>query len=76
MIDPFDETDGTFLVLVNGEGQHSLWPSFIPIPDGWKTVHGPAPKKDCLEYVELHWTDMRETSLVQIMEQERKDRRP
>jgi MbtH protein len=74
MTDPFDDTNGEFLVLVNGEGQHSLWPFFIPIPEGWLAQHGPAPKEDCLQYVELHWTDMREASLIRQMEQERKDR--
>jgi MbtH protein len=35
MANPFDDNDGTFLVLVNAEGQHSLWPSFAPVPPGW-----------------------------------------
>ncbi|MFE7595491.1 MbtH family NRPS accessory protein, partial [Kitasatospora sp. NPDC057512] len=26
MTNPFDDQDGTFLVLVNDENQHSLWP--------------------------------------------------
>ena len=29
MSNPFDDKNATFLVLVNEEGQHSLWPSFI-----------------------------------------------
>ncbi|MGW3730031.1 MbtH family protein, partial [Streptomyces sp. NPDC000851] len=32
---PFDDADGRFLVLVNDEGQHSLWPSFADVPGGW-----------------------------------------
>lgn len=36
MTNPFDREDGVFLVLVNEQGQHSLWPSFAPVPDGWK----------------------------------------
>jgi len=31
---PFDDDDGTFFVLVNDEGQHSLWPTFAGIPAG------------------------------------------
>ena len=30
-----------FVVLVNHEGQHSLWPSALAVPDGW-TQTGPA----------------------------------
>ncbi|MBB4779522.1 hypothetical protein BJY27_000483 [Streptomyces rapamycinicus] len=35
---PFDDTEGRFLVLVNDEGQHSLWPVFAEVPGGWTTV--------------------------------------
>ena len=47
MTNPFDREDGVFLVLVNEQGQHSLWPSFAPVPDGWekslvKTLEMPA----------------------------------
>ncbi|GAB4583045.1 MbtH family protein [Nocardia sp. IFM 10818] len=60
---PFDNEDGAFLVLVNAEGQHSLWPSFAPAPAGWSTVFGADSRSSCLEYVEQHWTDMRPSSL-------------
>ena len=45
MTNPFEDPDGTYLVLVNDEGQHSLWPSFIAVPDGWRSVHGEAPAR-------------------------------
>ncbi|GIF17053.1 MbtH family protein [Actinoplanes teichomyceticus] len=65
MTNPFDNEDGSFLVLVNGEGQHSLWPAFAEVPDGWTGVHGPASRQDCLGYVEQNWTDLRPRSLVE-----------
>lgn len=49
MTNPFDDTDGTFRVLVNHENQHSLWPDFAPVPDGWRTVFGPSGHDECLE---------------------------
>jgi MbtH protein len=61
---PFDERDGSFLVLINHEQQHSLWPASIDVPAGWQTIHGPAPRQACLNYIETHWTDMRPRSLV------------
>ncbi|GAA3544193.1 mycobactin NRPS accessory protein MbtH [Amycolatopsis ultiminotia] len=65
---PFDDEDGRFFVLVNDEGQHSLWPSFAEIPAGWRQVHGEADRQSCVDYVETHWTDMRPKSLVDAME--------
>ncbi|KUO05287.1 MbtH family protein [Streptomyces sp. NPDC008086] len=67
MANPFDDDSGVFRVLVNDEGQHSLWPDFAPIPAGWSSVHGPAAREACLEYVERHWTDMRPRSLAEAM---------
>ncbi|HYB38186.1 MAG TPA: MbtH family protein [Mycobacterium sp.] len=51
-INPFDDDNGTFFVLVNDEDQHSLWPAFIDIPAGWRVVYGEASRAVCLEYVE------------------------
>ena len=67
MTNPFDDADGEFLVLVNDEEQHSLWPVFAEVPAGWRAVCGPAPRQDCLDYVEANWTDMRPRSLARAM---------
>ncbi|MDT7843438.1 MbtH family protein [Streptomyces justiciae] len=64
MSNPFENPDGTFLVLVNDEGQHSLWPSFAEVPAGWTVALGQSDRRTCLTYVEEHWTDMRPLSLV------------
>ncbi|TDQ54289.1 MbtH family protein [Actinorugispora endophytica] len=60
---PFDDAEGVFLVLVNDEDQHSLWPEFADVPEGWRTVHGPATREEALAYVNEHWTDLRPRSL-------------
>ena len=65
MNSPFDERDGSFVVLINHEQQHSLWPASIDVPAGWQTSQGPAPRQACLNYIETHWTDMRPGSLVE-----------
>ena len=69
MVNPFDDEDANFLVLVNDEGQYSLWPIFADVPGGWKTVFGEAGRKECLDYIESVWTDMRPRSLVEAMDQ-------
>ncbi|MET8232767.1 MbtH family protein [Micromonospora sp. NPDC005298] len=61
---PFEDENGEYLVLVNDENQHSLWPVDIDVPDGWRTVHGPAGRAECLSHVETHWSDIRPASLV------------
>ena len=63
MTNPFEDPEGRFHVLVNDEGQHSLWPSFADVPAGWTTRFGPDTRDACLAYVEEHWTDLRPLSL-------------
>jgi MbtH protein len=65
---PFEDKDASYYVLVNDEGQHSLWPVFAEVPAGWTIAHGQATREACLEYVNEHWTDMRPLSLVREME--------
>lgn len=64
MTNPFDNTEGTFHVVVNAEGQHSLWPSFADVPAGWQAVTGADTREFCLRYIEENWTDIRPKSLV------------
>ncbi|KFF96263.1 MULTISPECIES: MbtH family protein [Streptomyces] len=64
---PFDDANGTFHVLVNDEEQHSLWPTFTPVPAGWRVVFNDAGRQECLEYIERHWTDLRPKSLREAM---------
>lgn len=53
----------TFKVLRNEEGQHSLWPSAQPIPDGWDQVGPVGAKQDCLDWIKENWTDIAPKSL-------------
>jgi MbtH protein len=64
LTNPFDDPDGRFHVLVNDEGQHSLWPVFVPVPEGWQAVLEDDSRDACLAYVEANWTDMRPKSLI------------
>ncbi|WP_405938131.1 MbtH family protein [Streptomyces sp. NBC_00726] len=64
MANPFDNEEGTFVVLVNDEGQHSLWPSFAEVPAGWSVAHAESDRAAALAYIEANWTDMRPKSLI------------
>ena len=54
-------------MLVNDEGQYSLWPTFAEVPAGW-TVERPADTRQaCLDHINENWTDMRPKSLIEAM---------
>ncbi|MEU6577525.1 MbtH family protein [Streptomyces sp. NPDC046805] len=67
MTNPFDDESGRFLVLVNDEGQYSLWPANIALPGGWRVSGSEGSRQECLEAIEAVWTDMRPASLVRAM---------
>ncbi|GIH21408.1 MbtH family protein [Rugosimonospora africana] len=67
-MNPFDDPDGTYLALVNDEGQYSLWPSFVKVPDGWRIELNETTRDACLAYIEEHWQDMRPASLRAAMD--------
>ncbi len=69
MSNPFEDESASYLVLVNEENQHSLWPAAIAVPAGWTTVHGEDTRAECLQYIETRWTDLRPASLIAAMAQ-------
>ena len=62
-VNPFDDDSATFLVLMNDEEQHSLWPASNEVPAGWRVVYGEAERAACLEYIDQNWPDIRPKSL-------------
>ena len=69
MTNPFEDENGTYHVLVNDEGQHSLWPTFVEVPQGWTIIHKSDSRAACLEFINQHWTDMRPNSLIESMKE-------
>jgi MbtH protein len=74
MTNPFESETADYLVLVNDEGQHSLWPAFREVPAGWKQTGPKGKRKECLEWIEANWKDMRPKSLIEAMEKSAKER--
>lgn len=60
----WDNEDATFHVVHNGELQYSIWPTNLPVPDGWKMAETTGTKQECLVVIEERWTDMRPKSLI------------
>jgi MbtH protein len=63
MNNPFENADGSYLVLMNDEGQYSLWPAFLDIPAGWTAIYGAESRQLCLDYIDSRWGDMRPNHL-------------
>jgi MbtH protein len=68
MTNPFEDPNTNYFVLVNAEGQHSLWPLFVEVPAGWEVAFGDAGRQECLDYIEKSWVDMRPKSLNDAMQ--------
>jgi MbtH protein len=73
---PFEDENGVYHVLINDEGQHSLWPSFVEVPQGWTIILKSDTRAACLEFIEKNWTDMRPRSLIAAMEGSGKGEQP
>jgi|SoiMethySBSTD1v2_1073268.scaffolds.fasta_scaffold3658810_1 MbtH protein len=58
-----DWQDGQVKVVVNGEGQYSLWPAHREPPDGWSETGTAGSKDECLGYIARVWQDMRPLSV-------------
>ncbi|MGG8409536.1 MbtH family protein [Streptomyces sp. 12297] len=64
MSNPFEDDNAGYLVLVNDENQHSIWPVWLDVPEGWTTTYGEATRQECLDWIEVNWTDIRPVSLL------------
>ncbi|MCF3122234.1 MULTISPECIES: MbtH family protein [Streptomyces] len=61
---PFEDDGAQYLVLVNDENQHSLWPAGTDVPPGWTVAQEASSRADSLAFVEQNWTDLRPASLI------------
>jgi MbtH protein len=59
--------ENSYEVVINEEGQYSIWPSGKAIPHGWNVAGKNGDKDACLQYIKEVWTDMRPNSLQQEM---------
>ena len=52
-----------YRVVINDEEQYSIWPAHKQNPAGWNDAGKVGTKKDCLDFIEEVWTDMRPLSV-------------
>ena len=67
MTNPFEDSNDSYLALINDESQYSLWPAFVEVPAGWTVAYPEDTRQACLDYINQHWTDMRPQSLINAM---------
>lgn len=63
-----DEDTSQYDVVTNHEEQYSIWPKGRETPAGWENAGKCGTKKECLDYINSVWTDMRPLSLRKFME--------
>ncbi|MGK4584919.1 MbtH family protein [Kitasatospora sp. HPMI-4] len=56
-MNPFDDPDARYTVLVDGAGRHSLWPARLDVPAGWTVTLPATGRAACLAHIEEHWTE-------------------
>ena len=76
MTNPFEDENGVYHVLINEEGQYSLWPSFKEVPQGWSVVKKSDTRAACLEFINENWKDMRPKSLIDRMAKQGEEKKP
>jgi MbtH protein len=76
MTNPFEDEKGVYHVLINDEGQYSLWPAFKEVPQGWTIAHKSDNRAACLEFINQNWKDMRPKSLIDRMAKQAEGKKP
>jgi MbtH protein len=64
-------TDLSYEVVVNHEGQYSIWDAERVPPPGWHVVGKRGSKDECLAYINKVWTDVTPLSIRQRAERGR-----
>ncbi|HEY7486498.1 MAG TPA: MbtH family protein [Streptosporangiaceae bacterium] len=49
----------TYHVVVNDEGQYSIWADGRDLPDGWHEEGVAGTKQECLDHITRSWVDLR-----------------
>ena len=65
-----EDDDRDYVVVKNHEEQYSIWFADRELPNGWEAVGKRGKKKECLDYIEEVWTDMRPLSLRKAMDED------
>jgi MbtH protein len=59
---PMDEVEVKYQVVLNHEGQYSIWLADEGLPSGWTADGKAGSKEECLQHIAAVWTDLRPAS--------------
>jgi MbtH protein len=65
------EDTAVYRVVLNDEEQYSIWPLARELPAGWREEGTTGTKRECLDHIDVVWTDMRPLSLRRAMDADR-----
>ena len=68
---PNGELPIRYITVVNDEEQYSIWPEDREVPAGWHPSGVSGTRQECLDHIDLVWTDMRPKSLRDRMSRSR-----
>ncbi len=57
--DGVGQEEPTYKVVINGQGQYSLWPAGRANALGWTDQGKQGTKEECLDFIKNAWVDMR-----------------
>ena len=57
MNEQYDQDNAIYKVVVNGDGQYSIWPAERELPNGWNEVGVLGTRAECLAYIKKLWTE-------------------
>lgn len=63
-----EDSQDTYVVVVNDEEQYSIWLEASAVPGGWRMVGVQGSREECLDWIERNWTDIRPLSLRRALE--------
>lgn len=56
-------SENLYSVVINHEGQYSIWPLGREMPGGWQKEGKTGNKNECLEYISGTWNDISPRSI-------------
>ncbi|MER6998679.1 MbtH family NRPS accessory protein [Streptomyces sp. NPDC000410] len=59
-----EQAADVFVMLANGEGDHSLWPAAAPVPEGWSVSLTTMDRQRFLRDLGKQWPELRAVTLA------------
>jgi MbtH protein len=67
LVDDTDVDERRYEIVINDEGQYSMWLADRPVPEGWKPIGVGGTITECSAEIDNLWSDLRPQSLIRLM---------